>query len=210
MAQLGGYIFFSIRLLTALLLAVCLSPLPDNRVTTMTASAAGAAPPAGNIRIVIWKSNYTLTLYQGDNPVKTYRAVFGKGYQDGDKRRQGDKRTPEGDFYICTMINSKRFYKFMGLSYPSLKHADYGFQAGMLSQDEYLLIKKALAERQQPLWETQLGGAVGIHGGMPETLLAPLSLAVMNWTDGCIALVNSDMDELFGVVSLGTPVTILP
>ena len=51
-------------------------------------------------------------------PVKTYPAVFGRGYSDGDKRMTGDLRTPEGDFYICTMNPSKRFYKFMGLSYP--------------------------------------------------------------------------------------------
>jgi murein L,D-transpeptidase YafK len=205
MAPIRGYIFFSIRLLTALLLAVCLSPLPDNQLP-----AAPAANSAGYISIVIWKSHYTLTLYQGDHPVKTYRAVFGKGYQDGDKRRQGDKRTPEGDFYICTMNNSKRFYKFLGLSYPSLRHADYGLQTGVISPNDYLSIKKALEERQQPPWETQLGGAVGIHGGMPVMPSVPLSLDIMNWTDGCIALADSDVDELFSVVTIGTPVRILP
>lgn len=209
MSPLAGNIFFSIRLLAVLLLAVCLSPVPDNHTGTLSASTANAAS-GGYISLVIWKSNYTLTLYQGDHPVKTYRAVFGKGFRDGDKRRQGDKRTPEGDFYVCTMNNSKRFYKFMGLSYPSIRHAEYGLQTGMITQDEYHLIRKANEERQQPPWETQLGGAVGIHGGMPEMPAAPLSLSVMNWTEGCIALADSDIDELFSVVTLGTPVRIIP
>ena len=59
--------------------------------------------------------------------------MFGKGYGDGDKQRMGDRRTPEGDFYICTMNHSKRFYKFMGLSYPGLKHAEDGLRSGMIS-----------------------------------------------------------------------------
>ena len=73
-------------------------------------------------------------------------------------------RTPEGDFYVCTMHPSKRFYKFLGLSYPALKHAEFGRRSGMISEGEFLMIKKALEEGQPPPWNTRLGGAVGIHG----------------------------------------------
>jgi murein L,D-transpeptidase YafK len=134
--------------------------------------------------------------------------VFGKGYADGDKERMGDRRTPEGDFYICSMNTSKRFYKFLGLSYPSLRHAEQGLQKGIIGAREYVEIQKAIEERRQPPWETRLGGAVGIHG---RTINDPLSqTAHQNWTDGCIALANADVDELFSVLSLGTPVTIVP
>jgi murein L,D-transpeptidase YafK len=143
-------------------------------------------------------------------PVKTYRAVFGKGFQDGDKQRMGDKRTPEGEFYICTMNHSKRFYKFMGLSYPGLQHAEYGLQAKMITPLEYTMIRKALEERQPPPWDTRLGGAVGIHGRMLDEQVSPRQYLSMNWTDGCIALDNADVDEIYSVVSLGTPVTVLP
>jgi murein L,D-transpeptidase YafK len=165
---------------------------------------------AGELRLVIWKSNYTVTLYKGETPVKTYRAVFGQGYGDGDKRMQGDKRTPEGEFYICTMNNSKRFYKFMGLSYPDLRHAEHGLQEKIISPGEYIMIKKAQDERQPPPWETRLGGAVGIHGRTHGGAIAPKHVLRVNWTDGCIALDNTDVDEIYSVVSLGTPVTILP
>jgi len=90
-----------------------------------------------------------------------------------------------------------------------MKHADAGLRSEMISPDEYAMIKKAIEERLMPPWDTRLGGAVGIHGRMLETGSA-LQIVGENWTDGCIALDNDDLDELTTVLSLGTPVTILP
>ena len=210
MARIRNYIFFSLRLLAALLLLSCLSPSPESPAVKTATFASFLSSIAGPLRLVIWKSQYTVTIYKGETPVKTYRAVFGRGYQDGDKRREGDRRTPEGEFYICTMNPSKRFYKFMGLSYPGPRHAEYGLQSRLISFREYALIKKALDERQPPPWVTRLGGAVGIHGRTLDRESAPQSFSDVNWTDGCIALDNRDVDEIYSVVSLGTPVTILP
>lgn len=200
----------SLRLLAAFLLLCCISPLPETPTRKTDAFATLLSPIAGQLKLVIWKSQYTVTLYKGETPVKTYRAVFGKGYQEGDKQQMGDKRTPEGEFYICTMNHSKRFYKFMGLSYPGLKHAEHGLQSGMISPAEYMMIKKATEERSAPPWETRLGGAVGIHGRTLDAGNTQQSYISTNWTDGCIALDNADVDEIYQVVSLGTPVTILP
>lgn len=210
MLRISRNIFFIFRLIAALLLLSCLSPAPEAPAAKSSPFASLVLSLAGQLRLVIWKSQYTLTLYKGKRPVKTYRAVFGQGFLDGDKRKMGDKRTPEGEFYICTMNHSKRFYKFMGLSYPDLKHAEYGLRDRLISPDEYEVIKKAINERQPPPWDTPLGGAVGIHGRMLDGAAAPHLYTRMNWTEGCIALDNADVDELFSVVSLGTPVTILP
>jgi murein L,D-transpeptidase YafK len=109
MERISGKIFFSFRLLVSVLLLSCLSPVPEapgNKPFTFSSYVASLSGP---LRLVIWKSQYTLTLYKGDRPVKTYRAAFGRGFRDGDKRKSGDKRTPEGEFYICTMNHSKRF-----------------------------------------------------------------------------------------------------
>ncbi|HEY6011745.1 MAG TPA: L,D-transpeptidase, partial [Nitrospirota bacterium] len=198
-------ILFALRLLAALLLLSCISPLPEAPAQKPVTFASLLESIAGQLRLVIWKSHYTVTLYKGETPVKTYRAVFGKGYQDGDKRRMGDKRTPEGEFYICTMNHSKRFYKFMGLRYPGLKHAEYGLQSDMISYRQFNMIRKAIDELQPPPWDTRLGGAVGIHGRMLENAVATRSRFSPNWTDGCIALDNEDVDEIYSVVSLGTP-----
>jgi murein L,D-transpeptidase YafK len=210
MSRIRGNIFPLLRVAAALLLLSCMSPAPETPAPDPDAFASQLASLAGRLRLVISKSHYTLTLYKGDQPVKTYRAVFGKGYLGGDKQMQGDKRTPEGDFYICTMNHSKRFYKFMGLSYPGLKHAERGLQSRMISIADYVAIKKAVDGRNLPPWDTPLGGAVGIHGRTESGSSGSDTLAGMNWTDGCIALENADVDEIYSVASLGTPVTILP
>jgi murein L,D-transpeptidase YafK len=207
MARVWRYISFALRFGASLLMVSVLSPAIDppngNPAFTTLVSSLEGYPS-----IVIWKSQYTLTLYKGDAPVKTYRAVFGRGYADGDKERTGDKRTPEGEFYVCSMNHSRRFYKFLGLSYPGLKHAQSGLRKGFITLQQYIDIEKAVTEKRQPPWDTALGGAVGIHG---RVLGDPLGAgARRNWTDGCIALTNADMDELFSVVSIGTPVIILP
>jgi murein L,D-transpeptidase YafK len=210
MAQIRRKIFFSLRLVTSLLLLSGISPAPEVPAERTATFSFNSSSQAGQLRIVIWKSHYTLTLYKGNTPIKTYQAVFGKGYRDGDKQMTGDKRTPEGEFYICSMNNSKRFYKFMGLSYPGIKHAAYGLHSNIITPNQYAMIKKAIDERQQPPWDTELGGAVGIHGMMLDDTGSLQALSRQNWTDGCIALNNSDVDEIYSVVSLGTPVTILP
>ena len=210
MALIRRNMFLLFRLLGLILLLSCMSPAPDVAAPKPDTFASRLDSIAGQLRMVIWKSRYTLTLYKGDQPVKTYRAVFGKGYQDGDKRMAGDKRTPEGDYYICTMNGSKRFYKFLGLSYPDLKHAELGLQALLITPEQFAMIKKAIDERQPPPWDTPLGGAVGIHGRMHAGMVASNTLASINWTDGCIALDNADIDEIYSVVTVGTPVTILP
>jgi len=201
--------YLALRLLAVFLLLSCISPAPEAPTGKRNSLVSLLSSIAGQSKLVIWKSRYTVTLYKGNTAVKTYRAVFGKGYRDGDKQMRGDRRTPEGDFYICTMNDSKRFYKFMGISYPGLKHAEAGLQSRMISPDEYAMIKKAIEGRLLPPWETRLGGAVGIHGRTLEAGNAQ-QYVIQNWTDGCIALDNADIDEIYTVVSLGTPVTILP
>ena len=210
MVRIRRNIYFALRLFSAFLLLLCISPAPEAPQGKPATLASQLSAVAGRLKLVIWKSNYTVTLYKGETPVKTYRAVFGKGYQDGDKQQMGDKRTPEGNFYICTMNHSKRFYKFMGLSYPGLKHAEYGLQSRRITLAEYSQIKKAIEARLPPPWETRLGGAVGLHGRMLDEESGERSYAGLNWTDGCIALANADIEEIYNVVSLGTPVTILP
>ena len=210
MAQNPGNSSSLLRILALLLLTGCLSQEPNAPAPAPGASSGMSSSGSGQYRIVVRKSDYTLTLFRDGRVVKTFRAAFGRAYGEGDKRSLGDMRTPEGDFYICTMHPSKRFYKFLGLSYPGLKHAEYGLRSGLITDAEYFSIKKALEEGQQPPWDTRLGGAVGIHGRTAAPAGGTQPPGMANWTYGCIALDNADLDEVFSVVSLGTPVTILP
>ena len=140
-----------------------------------------------------------MELYDGDRLLKTYRAAMGSRTA-GDKEREGDRTTPLGSFYICTRNDKSRFHLFMGLSYPAPDDARRGLDRGRITRPEHDAILSAHRERRCPPWKTALGGEVGVHGGGAD----------LDWTLGCIALSNADVEELWKVLRLGDPVTILP
>lgn len=149
-------------------------------------------------RIVVIKSQRKLELYDGENLIKTYRIVLGNS-PNGDKEREGDGKTPEGDFYVFGKNPESKFHLSLGLSYPSTDNAERGLSAGLIDQNEKDLIKQAIAKGEMPPQKTALGGEIFIHGGG----------AASDWTEGCIALDNSDIEELFVVTSKGVPVKII-
>jgi murein L,D-transpeptidase YafK len=155
--------------------------------------------PLSAPKIVVSKSKRQLALYSNDKIVRLYR--IGLGFSPaGDKARQGDGRTPEGQFYVCVKNAGSRFYLSLGLSYPNKEHAGRGLREGLISRAEYNSIISALDRRARPPWDTRLGGEIFIHGHGSTS----------DWTLGCVALDNTDMKELFDVVPKGTAVTIEP
>jgi murein L,D-transpeptidase YafK len=118
----------------------------------------------------------------------------------GDKVRQGDRRTPEGDFYIFTKNDKSAFYLSLGISYPNATHAERGLRDGLINRTQYDRIMQALKTNKAPPQNTKLGGDIYIHGNG----------AGSDWTWGCVALEDSDIRELFNAVTAGTPVTIRP
>jgi len=150
-------------------------------------------------RIVVNKAERRLRLYDGIKLVRTYRIGLGLS-PVGDKVRQGDRRTPEGDFYIFTRNDKSAFYLSLGVSYPNAAHAERGLRTGLIDQKQYDAIMRALRAKRTPPQTTALGGDIYIHGRG----------AGSDWTWGCAALDDPDMRELFDAVTVGTPVTILP
>lgn len=118
----------------------------------------------------------------------------------GHKQCEGDGRTPEGEYYVCTRNDKSKYYLSLGLSYPNPADADSALAAGLISPDQHTSILAAHADRRRPPWDTPLGGFVMIHGGGTDS----------DWTAGCIALKDTDMDQLFRLCRIGTKVTILP
>lgn len=151
-----------------------------------------------NPSLVIYKGRREMKLYDGEELVKTYRIALGMNPVD-DKRKEGDGCTPEGEFYICTKNDRSRFHLFMGLSYPNGEDAKRGLKGGLISQEENAEILEALAAGKRPPWNTRLGGEIGIHG----------EGSGVDWTQGGMAMENNDMEELFMVMELGSPVKIL-
>lgn len=170
------------------------------------------ALPLSEGRMVVKKAERRLELWNGPALVKTYRVALGKT-PTGHKAQQGDGRTPEGEFFICTRnSDSSAFHIFLGLSYPALPDAQRGLQTKAISQREFLAIRNRLASRNVPLWRTRLGGWVGIHGGTGGAFAQKQSAERKSpdWTAGCIALTNAEIEEIYAATKMGTPVSVRP
>jgi lipoprotein-anchoring transpeptidase ErfK/SrfK len=150
-------------------------------------------------RLVVKKGERKLFLYSGNALIRTYRVGLGLS-PVGDKVRQGDRRTPEGDFYIFVKNDKSAFYLSLGLSYPNEAHAARGLRDGLITRPQHDAILKALKAKRTPPQNTSLGGDIYIHGNGANS----------DWTWGCVALADGDMRELFNAVTVGTPVTIKP
>jgi lipoprotein-anchoring transpeptidase ErfK/SrfK len=159
--------------------------------------AASVAYPPPEPHVVIHKAERVFALYSGETLIKEYSVGLG-GDPLPDKEREGDRRTPTGDFYVCTRLEKSRWHRFLGISYPAPEDAERGLEQGAISRAEYDAILAAHRRRSVPLWNTALGGEIGIHGGGSG----------IDWTFGCIALENDAVTELFPVLPLGTPVRI--
>ncbi|MBK9155320.1 MAG: L,D-transpeptidase [Chloracidobacterium sp.] len=149
--------------------------------------------------IVIRKSARVLELFDGDRLAHSFPVVLGFS-PDLDKEREGDGRTPEGEYLIVVKNPESSFHLSLGINYPGPKDAEAGFAAGLITQAEYHEILDAAENRKLPPQKTALGGEIYIHGGGCDG----------DWTRGCIALDNSAMTELFDAVPVGTGVRIVP
>jgi len=152
-----------------------------------------------NPSIHILKAKRQLVLFSDGKPIRTYKV--GLGFNPiGTKTQEGDGRTPEGEYYVCSKNPKSNYHLSLGLSYPNESDASRGLKAGLIGKPEYDEIAAAIRQVARPAWNTKLGGEIFIHGGGSRT----------DWTLGCIALENIDIEELFQVIPFGTPVTIKP
>ena len=155
--------------------------------------------PLRQPKIVVKKGQRQLLLFSEGKLVRTYHIGLGLS-PVGDKVRQGDRRTPEGDFYIFTKNDKSAYYLSLGVSYPNATHAERGLRDGLITKAQHDTIISALRAKKGPPQNTRLGGDIYIHGNGSQS----------DWTWGCVALENEDIRELFNAVGVGTPVTIKP
>lgn len=156
-------------------------------------------PPMENPHLVIRKKKRLLEIFDGETLVRQYKIVLGRAAR-GDKQIEGDGKTPEGEFYVFTKNSESRFYLSLGLSYPNIEDAKRGLAEKIISRAEHDEILKAIAEKTMPPQKTALGGEIYIHGGGTEN----------DWTDGCVALRNEEIKEIFDAIPTGAKVKILP
>ncbi|ABA58186.1 L,D-transpeptidase family protein [Nitrosococcus oceani] len=159
--------------------------------------------------LIIIKSKRLLIVKKGGQIIKKYHAALGQG-GGGGKRIEGDKHTPEGEYEIVGFWPSHKFHYFIHLDYPSRGDALAGYKEGLISWDELVHIYRAQQEKNGiPPQQTRLGGFIGIHGIGEETRKKLMIHRNFNWTRGCVALTNREIDELRQFIQLGTPVIIL-
>jgi len=155
--------------------------------------------PLREARIIVFKSKRQLELYSNGAVVRTYRVGLGLNPVD-DKQREGDRATPEGEFYIFTKNPKSNYYLSLGISYPNIEDAERGLLARLVTRAQHDQIVRAIKRKAAPPQYTALGGLIYIHGNG----------AGSDWTWGCVALENEDIRELYESVDIGTPVTIKP
>lgn len=120
-------------------------------------------------------------------------------------RQKGDRTTPLGEFRVAWINEDSRFHLFFGLDFPNFHHARTAYNSGVMELDEFLQITDALRARRLPPQRTAVGGHIGIHGvGDGDTNLH----ARFNWTNGCVAVTDEEMDKLAEYVRVGTRVVI--
>ena len=154
---------------------------------------------AGEVSIIVKKSERLLELWQGETLIGSYS--IGLGWEpEGHKQVEGDGKTPEGEYYVCVRNSNSSFYLSLGVSYPNKEDAAAALEDGRIDNATYKRIADAIDNRQCPDWYTTLGGEIMIHGCGGSS----------DWTAGCVAVDNDVMDILFDYCALGTKITILP
>ncbi|GMG85773.1 L,D-transpeptidase family protein [Biformimicrobium ophioploci] len=136
--------------------------------------------------VVVHKSKSLMQLIRSGKVVRSFNVVFGKNPR-GHKIREGDKRTPEGRYTLDWKKENSTYYRAIRIDYPN-------------AQDRARAAKLGVSP----------GGSIMIHGQKPEWKNIEKYLTRMNWTDGCIAVTNSEMDEIWSLVQVDTPIEIYP
>jgi murein L,D-transpeptidase YafK len=155
--------------------------------------------------ILVDTGNMTLSVLEGDTVRRTYKKIaIGRAGTTTDKI-QGDDKTPLGEFRLVRIAPKSPFHRFFGIDYPHVGHAERALKAGTIDQAHYAAIRQAFERGDIPPQATPLGGFLGIHGvGKGD----PAIHADFNWTHGCIALTNQQIDDLSAWIHIGMRVVV--
>lgn len=179
-----------------LLLFVCLLPAPS------PASGAGLQSEAW---LLIDTGKLTLTVMRGEHAQMTLHNIAIGRFGASREKRRGDNTTPLGRFRVTRIERDSGFHRFIRLDYPGAEHAQLAYEEGVISGRELQAIRDAHRRGKSPPQNTALGGNIGIHGlgqgdaGLHQT---------MNWTRGCVALTDQQVDSLLPWTRIGTTVEI--
>lgn len=191
---------FSIK--TSVLSVLLQRMLAGFLLSFLTMSYAGSDP---EFWLLVDTQALTLTVMQDDRPQLTLHNISLGRYGSKQDKQRGDNTTPLGRFRIIGIRRHADFHRFISLDYPSVERANRGYQDGLINQSELQMIVAAHRRGDMPPQGTVLGGHIGIHGlgrGDPKLHEA------VNWTKGCVALSDAQVDTLLPWVQAGMRVEI--
>lgn len=172
-------------------------------VSTAAADAPGI--PGGDIWLDIDTKAKTLQVMAGPHAIESFgRIAIGRRGASVDKAR-GDDKTPLGEYRIGWINERSRFHRFFGFTYPNLQIARRAFARGLIGGETLQQIIAAHLRQSVPPQGTPLGGTIGIHG---LGSASPTVHELFDWTHGCVALTNRQVDRLAQWVRKGTVVLI--
>ncbi|MGB9461342.1 MAG: L,D-transpeptidase family protein [Candidatus Acidiferrum sp.] len=137
-------------------------------------------------RIVVHKSERTMTLFRDGKVLKAYKVALSTD-PVGPKEREGDHKVPEGLYVVDAKNAHSKFHLALHISYPNAADRERARKPGV-----------------------KLGGNIEIHGLGPNFGWVGSLHRQVDWTDGCIAVTNSEIEEIWPLVPVGTAVEILP
>jgi len=135
-------------------------------------------------KVLVVKSDHKMLLYNGDRVIRIYKVAIGRGGLDA-KERQGDHRSPEGEYVVDRRKPNSRFHRALHISYPNEFDRQRAHRLGV-----------------------DPGGEIMIHGIQNGLGWIGLLHRAVDWTDGCIAVTDSEIDEIWAAVPDGTPIEI--
>lgn len=163
------------------------------------------APANPGVHVVVDTRSNSLTVFDGDQVAERFENIaIGRAGATPDKRHL-DNKTPLGEYRISRIKHDSDYHLFLGFDFPTEPQARRALGDGRINRAQYDAIADAAARRRLPPQDTPLGGYIGIHGignGDPNIHEA------FNWTQGCIALTNEEIDRLARRVRMGTPVRV--
>ena len=137
-------------------------------------------------QVIVFKHDRKLVLLSKGKEIRTYKVALGS-QPVGPKTRQGDHRTPEGSYILDSRNPNSQFYKAFHISYPNAKDKEIAKKLGVSP-----------------------GGDIMLHGLGKEYGWVGQAHTLHDWTNGCIAVTNEEMDELWKLIRVGTPIEIRP
>lgn len=175
-------------------------------VVLLTAMSVSTSPAAGAETWVHVNTGASmLTVLRGDRVVASFPDIaVGRGGVSRERRR-GDHKTPLGEFRIVKVKKPSQYHRFFIIDYPDEARARQARDAGEIDEPTFQAIRSAGRAGRLPPQDTPLGGNLGIHGlGNGD----PVVHESFNWTQGCVAVTNEQIDRLAELVRVGTRVVI--